>query len=155
MAEETCSHISAITSVKHPQRRECEECVKIGDLGLLPQSADQFPKLWTDKYFGWHRRPHNLDCSCFIADYRAALIEKAQALSRACVRAFSPATQQQLPLQSLACVSTLAIKLPSLPCSHRNDERPQLNTWHVIRQPAKLIPAQGDAMCRSRESPRQ
>ena len=30
MSEETCVHIEAITSVKHPQRRECEECVKIG-----------------------------------------------------------------------------------------------------------------------------
>lgn len=26
----TCSHIDAVTSVKHPRRRECEECVKIG-----------------------------------------------------------------------------------------------------------------------------
>ena len=30
MAEETCSHLNAITEVKHPTRRECEECVKIG-----------------------------------------------------------------------------------------------------------------------------
>ncbi len=30
MAEETCSHLNAITKVKHPTRRECEECVKIG-----------------------------------------------------------------------------------------------------------------------------
>jgi ubiquitin-hydrolase Zn-finger-containing protein len=30
MAEETCSHLNAITKVKHPARRECEECVKIG-----------------------------------------------------------------------------------------------------------------------------
>ena len=25
-----CSHIAAITVIKHPKRRECEECVKIG-----------------------------------------------------------------------------------------------------------------------------
>ena len=30
MALETCAHINAITDVKHPKRRECEECVKIG-----------------------------------------------------------------------------------------------------------------------------
>ena len=30
MAEETCSHIDVITSVKQPKRRECEECMKIG-----------------------------------------------------------------------------------------------------------------------------
>jgi hypothetical protein len=30
MAEETCSHLNAITKVKHPTQRECEECVKIG-----------------------------------------------------------------------------------------------------------------------------
>jgi len=27
---EACSHLKTIESVKHPQRRECEECVKIG-----------------------------------------------------------------------------------------------------------------------------
>jgi Zn-finger in ubiquitin-hydrolases and other protein len=26
---DTCSHIEAVTTVKHPRRRECEECVKI------------------------------------------------------------------------------------------------------------------------------
>ena len=25
-----CDHIRAVTEVKHPKRRECEECVKIG-----------------------------------------------------------------------------------------------------------------------------
>jgi ubiquitin-hydrolase Zn-finger-containing protein len=30
MSDGTCSHISAITAVKHAKRRECEECVKIG-----------------------------------------------------------------------------------------------------------------------------
>jgi hypothetical protein len=30
MAEETCSHLNAITEVMHPAQRECEECVKIG-----------------------------------------------------------------------------------------------------------------------------
>lgn len=31
MTEETCSHIKHIASVKHPERLECAECVKIGD----------------------------------------------------------------------------------------------------------------------------
>lgn len=30
MPEETCAHLAAITAVKHPKRRECDECVKIG-----------------------------------------------------------------------------------------------------------------------------
>ena len=30
MAEDSCSHLIAITAVKHPARRECEECVKLG-----------------------------------------------------------------------------------------------------------------------------
>jgi hypothetical protein len=30
MPEASCEHIEAIQSVKHPQRRECEECVKMG-----------------------------------------------------------------------------------------------------------------------------
>jgi len=29
-SEESCSHIDAVTSIKQPTRRECEECVKIG-----------------------------------------------------------------------------------------------------------------------------
>ena len=29
-SEGTCPHLSAITTVKHAQRRECAECVKIG-----------------------------------------------------------------------------------------------------------------------------
>ena len=30
MAENSCSHLNAITEVKRPTRRECEECVTIG-----------------------------------------------------------------------------------------------------------------------------
>ena len=30
MTGQHCAHIAAIESVKHPQRRECDECVKIG-----------------------------------------------------------------------------------------------------------------------------
>ena len=28
--EDSCAHIDAITTVKHPARRECAECVKTG-----------------------------------------------------------------------------------------------------------------------------
>jgi len=31
MADDSCAHIAAITTVKHPKRRVCEECVKNGD----------------------------------------------------------------------------------------------------------------------------
>jgi hypothetical protein len=30
MPDQRCAHINAIASVKHPKRRECEDCVKIG-----------------------------------------------------------------------------------------------------------------------------
>lgn len=30
MSGDICAHISAITIVKSPKRRECEECVKLG-----------------------------------------------------------------------------------------------------------------------------
>lgn len=30
MSNHSCLHIGAIKSVKHPTRRECEECVKVG-----------------------------------------------------------------------------------------------------------------------------
>ena len=29
MSQATCSHIESITTIKHPRKRECEECVKI------------------------------------------------------------------------------------------------------------------------------
>ncbi len=31
MTSKTCTHLSKIKTVRHPQRRECEECVKTGD----------------------------------------------------------------------------------------------------------------------------
>lgn len=27
---ETCTHLAAVTTIKRPKRRECDECVKIG-----------------------------------------------------------------------------------------------------------------------------
>ena len=30
MTDPSCVHIAAVTTVKQPKRRECEECVKIG-----------------------------------------------------------------------------------------------------------------------------
>ena len=30
MTEEICDHLRAITTVKHPKRKVCEECVEIG-----------------------------------------------------------------------------------------------------------------------------
>ena len=30
MAEGTCSHLAAITTIRHPKRLQCDECVKIG-----------------------------------------------------------------------------------------------------------------------------
>ena len=30
MADETCSHIETITTVKHAKHRQCDECVKLG-----------------------------------------------------------------------------------------------------------------------------
>jgi Zn-finger in ubiquitin-hydrolases and other protein len=30
MSRQACAHIDSITSVKHPKKHECQECVKIG-----------------------------------------------------------------------------------------------------------------------------
>jgi Zn-finger in ubiquitin-hydrolases and other protein len=30
MSDSTCPHLGTITAIKRPQRRECDECVKIG-----------------------------------------------------------------------------------------------------------------------------
>ena len=40
MAEDTCSHLNAISKVKHPTRRECEECVNIGASWVVIASAE-------------------------------------------------------------------------------------------------------------------
>ena len=31
MPDQTCNHIDAISTVKQPKRRECQECIKTGD----------------------------------------------------------------------------------------------------------------------------
>jgi len=30
MPESTCAHIDALTEIKHPRKRVCDECVKVG-----------------------------------------------------------------------------------------------------------------------------
>jgi hypothetical protein len=30
MNDQACAHIGTVTSVKHPKKRECQECVKFG-----------------------------------------------------------------------------------------------------------------------------
>ena len=30
MSDETCTHIRSVETVKHPKKRECEECIKTG-----------------------------------------------------------------------------------------------------------------------------
>jgi hypothetical protein len=31
VSDDTCVHLGAITTVKHPKRRECAECVMVGE----------------------------------------------------------------------------------------------------------------------------
>jgi hypothetical protein len=31
MSEQACAHLAAITTIKQPKRRVCEECIKTGD----------------------------------------------------------------------------------------------------------------------------
>jgi Zn-finger in ubiquitin-hydrolases and other protein len=38
---ETCSHIGAITEVKAPRRRECEDCVKMGSSWMHLRTCQQ------------------------------------------------------------------------------------------------------------------
>jgi hypothetical protein len=30
MPDQSCPHLTAVTTVRHPERRECEDCVRIG-----------------------------------------------------------------------------------------------------------------------------
>ncbi len=41
MAEGACSHIRGITTVKSPQRRECEDCVKNGSSWVHLRTCQQ------------------------------------------------------------------------------------------------------------------
>ena len=41
MADAACSHIQAIKTVKHPKRRECEECVKSGSSWVYLRTCQQ------------------------------------------------------------------------------------------------------------------
>jgi hypothetical protein len=41
MAEGACSHIEAITTVKRPKRRECEDCVKSGSSWVHLRTCQQ------------------------------------------------------------------------------------------------------------------
>ncbi|HME59934.1 MAG TPA: UBP-type zinc finger domain-containing protein [Candidatus Binatia bacterium] len=41
MAGEACTHIEVITTVKHPKRRECEECVKSGSSWVHLRTCQQ------------------------------------------------------------------------------------------------------------------
>ncbi|MCU1267740.1 MAG: hypothetical protein JWM21_4058 [Acidobacteria bacterium] len=41
MSETTCSHIEAITNIKHPKRQVCEECIKIGSEWMHLRTCQQ------------------------------------------------------------------------------------------------------------------
>jgi hypothetical protein len=41
MANERCSHIEAISSIKQPQRAECDECVKRGGRWMHLRTCQQ------------------------------------------------------------------------------------------------------------------
>ena len=41
MAQATCEHLAAITDVKEPRRRVCEECVKTGDRWVHLRTCQQ------------------------------------------------------------------------------------------------------------------
>ena len=41
MSDRGCSHLDAIDSIKQPQRRECEECVKIGSSWVHLRTCQQ------------------------------------------------------------------------------------------------------------------
>ena len=52
MPADTCTHLSAITAVKHAKRRECEECVKIGArwVHLRTRCCDSSPNRHASKH---------------------------------------------------------------------------------------------------------
>jgi hypothetical protein len=41
MSSGRCEHLSAVTTVKHPKRQECEECVKIGSQWVHLRTCQQ------------------------------------------------------------------------------------------------------------------
>ena len=66
MAEGPCSHIEAIETLKHAKRRECEECVKIGEQWVHLRTCqtcgatlccDSSPNRHATKHFNATRHP--------------------------------------------------------------------------------------------------
>jgi hypothetical protein len=41
MAEDACTHIGAIKTVKHPKRRECDDCIKSGSSWVHLRTCQQ------------------------------------------------------------------------------------------------------------------
>jgi hypothetical protein len=41
MSNEICPHLQAITSIKHPKKRVCEECIKTGDSWVHLRTCQQ------------------------------------------------------------------------------------------------------------------
>jgi ubiquitin-hydrolase Zn-finger-containing protein len=46
MPEEACGHIEAIDEIKHPQRRECEDCVKTGGRWMHLRTCQECGGTW-------------------------------------------------------------------------------------------------------------
>jgi hypothetical protein len=54
MTDSSCAHIAGVTTVKHPQRRECDECVKTGRrcVLLVPETSFQSGEaIWTESSY--------------------------------------------------------------------------------------------------------
>jgi Zn-finger in ubiquitin-hydrolases and other protein len=59
MPELTCPHLDGITSVKHPKRRECDECVKMGGQWVHLRTCQECgATLCCDSSPGRHARKH-------------------------------------------------------------------------------------------------
>jgi hypothetical protein len=60
MADAACAHLSAITTVKHAKRHECEECVKIGGSWVHLRTCQQCgATLCCDNSPNRHATKHN------------------------------------------------------------------------------------------------
>jgi uncharacterized UBP type Zn finger protein len=60
VADQTCAHLEATTSLKHAKRRECEECVKIGATWVHLRTCQQCgATLCCDSSPNRHATKHN------------------------------------------------------------------------------------------------
>jgi|ERR1700730_8415063 len=155
MAEDTCSHLNAITKVKHPTRRECQECVKIGASWVhlrtcqtcgVTLCCDDSPNRHATKHA--HASGHPVIASaepgerwlyCYPDDAFCGVLDFAKLIARSHMNEFGKSIQQLFELRSNADIRALKLR-KTLPDVLRLEDGAKMVAVGVDTKPAEAIP---------------